>query len=202
MTASPSPAVAVVDLAPGAHDGDPTAVLHRLASDPVVRVVVLRGLADPDPAADLGAAVPAVAHQPQPVVAVLEGVVRGAALGLALAADLRLGAAGARLDLGDRPPVAGTSWTLPRLVGHATALELLLRRPVVDAERAASLGLLTAVPPAELEAALAACCDDLLRLPVHVATATRRAVAWSATQDLVSSLDHEARLAAVADQAR
>ncbi|GAB3108369.1 enoyl-CoA hydratase [Janibacter alkaliphilus] len=82
---------------------------------------------------------------PQPVVAALPGAAAGAGLGLALAADLRIGTprtvvatAFATVGLsGDY----GVAWLLDRLVGPAVARELLLLNPRLDGQRCLELGL-------------------------------------------------------------
>jgi 2-(1,2-epoxy-1,2-dihydrophenyl)acetyl-CoA isomerase len=83
---------------------------------------------------------------PKPVVASLSGPAVGVGMGLALAADLRIGGphammrtafAGVGLS-GD----SGVAWFLTRLVGHARARELLYLNPRVDAQRCLELGLI------------------------------------------------------------
>lgn len=88
-----------------------------------------------------------LAELPIPVVAAVRGVAAGAGAGLAMLADFRIGGPGtsflmafAKVGLaGD----SGVSWTLPRLVGHAKATELLMLAESVPAAEAARLGLLT-----------------------------------------------------------
>jgi 2-(1,2-epoxy-1,2-dihydrophenyl)acetyl-CoA isomerase len=83
----------------------------------------------------------------KPVVAAVRGTAAGAGAGLALLADFRIGGptttllmAFANVGLaGD----TGVSWTLPRMVGHAKATELLILAEPVDASEARRLGLLT-----------------------------------------------------------
>lgn len=90
--------------------------------------------------------VAALFRSPKPVVAALPGAAAGAGMGLALAADLRVGCArtvmktafaGVGLS-GD----FGVAWLLDRVVGPATARELLLLDPRLDAEECLRLGLL------------------------------------------------------------
>jgi 2-(1,2-epoxy-1,2-dihydrophenyl)acetyl-CoA isomerase len=81
----------------------------------------------------------------KPYLAVLPGAAAGAGLGLALAADLRIGStravmttAFARVGLsGDY----GTAWLLERQVGPAKARELMFLSAVLDAEASLQLGL-------------------------------------------------------------
>jgi 2-(1,2-epoxy-1,2-dihydrophenyl)acetyl-CoA isomerase len=110
-----------------------------------------------------------LANLPKPVVAAVNGTAAGAGASLALLADFRI--AGPRTSFlmafanvglaGD----TGISWSLPRLVGHGRAVELLMLAEPLPADRAAELGLVTtlvdddgAVLPAaqELAARLAA----------------------------------------------
>ncbi|MFB9237145.1 enoyl-CoA hydratase-related protein [Plantactinospora siamensis] len=84
---------------------------------------------------------------PKPVVAAVRGMAAGAGASLAFLADFRIGGpatsflmAFAQVGLaGD----TGVSWSLPRLVGHAKAVELLMLAEPVRAEEALRLGLLT-----------------------------------------------------------
>jgi len=88
---------------------------------------------------------------PVPVIAALPGAAAGAGLGLALAADLRIGSeraviasAFARVGLsGDY----GATWLLHQLVGHARAAELMFLGDRVDAQTCLRLGLLNWVVP-------------------------------------------------------
>jgi 2-(1,2-epoxy-1,2-dihydrophenyl)acetyl-CoA isomerase len=88
-----------------------------------------------------------LAAMPKPVVAAVRGTAAGAGASLALLADFRVGGprttflmAFANVGLaGD----TGVSWALPRIVGRARALELLLLAEPVRAARCAELGLLS-----------------------------------------------------------
>lgn len=93
----------------------------------------------------------------KPVIAALPGAAAGAGLGLALAADLRIGTprtvvatAFATVALsGD----FGVAWLLDRLVGPARARELMLLNPRLDGRACLDMGLLNRlVPEEELEA--------------------------------------------------
>ncbi len=88
---------------------------------------------------------------PIPTIAAVNGPAVGAGLNLALACDLRILAAGARLAapflrLGIHPG-GGCTWMLTRIAGSATARELLLLGEPVLAERALQLGLAAEVVP-------------------------------------------------------
>lgn len=102
-----------------------------------------------------------VAESRKPVAVHLHGAALGGGLELALAAGLRTAAPGTRLGLPEVGlglcPGAGGTQRLPRLVGAAAALDLMLGGETVTAERALSMGLIDAVATeAEAEALCAA----------------------------------------------
>jgi enoyl-CoA hydratase/carnithine racemase len=86
---------------------------------------------------------------PKPIVAAINGPVAGIGLVQALMCDIRFAATGAKITtaFARRGLVAehGISWILPRLVGPARALDLLLSARVLLAEEAAELGLVNRV---------------------------------------------------------
>ena len=86
-----------------------------------------------------------------PIVAAVQGAAIGGGLGLALAADLRVGAPEARLSanfarLGFHHGF-GLTVTLPMVVGPQRAMELLYTGRRIDGERAHELGLLDHLVP-------------------------------------------------------
>ena len=131
--------------------------LERLRADDNVRAVLLRG--DGDKAFVSGADISEFGAQrndvasvqsydravkaaqdgiigfPRPVVAAISGICYGGGLGLALSCDLRLGS-GYSLDGVQR---------MVDVLGVARASELFYAAPVVDAQTAASIGLVNAV---------------------------------------------------------
>jgi enoyl-CoA hydratase/carnithine racemase len=90
---------------------------------------------------------------PKPIIAAINGPCAGIGLVQALMCDLRFAAAGAKITtaFARRGLVAehGISWVLPRLVGPARALDLLLSARVVLAEEAAEMGLVNRCLPGE-----------------------------------------------------
>jgi len=86
---------------------------------------------------------------PKPIVAAINGACAGIGLVQALMCDVRFAAEGAKLTtaFARRGLVAehGISWILPRLVGPARALDLLLSGRVVLAEEAQAMGLVNRV---------------------------------------------------------
>ena len=86
---------------------------------------------------------------PKPVIAAINGACAGIGLCQALMCDIRFAAAGAKFTtaFARRGLIAehGISWILPRLVGPAGALDLLMSGRVFLAEEAAQLGLVNEV---------------------------------------------------------
>jgi enoyl-CoA hydratase/carnithine racemase len=83
----------------------------------------------------------------KPTVAVLNGDAVGVGLELALACDLRLAHEQARLGLPQVTdgliPFCGGTQRLPRIVGQAKALELVLTGELLEAREALRIGLVT-----------------------------------------------------------
>lgn len=90
-----------------------------------------------------------------PVVAAINGAAVGAGLLLAMAADIRIASETAKMGvnfvkLGLHPGLGGT-FTLPALLGHARAAELLFTGKLITGAEAAQMGLVNrAVPAAEV----------------------------------------------------
>ena len=93
-----------------------------------------------------------LADLPMPTIAAIEGNALGGGLELALACDLRIASARARLGLPEVrlavTPGAGGTQRLPRIVGMARAKELILTGRILDANAAARIGLVNEVVPA------------------------------------------------------
>ncbi|TDC32047.1 enoyl-CoA hydratase-related protein [Micromonospora sp. KC213] len=88
-----------------------------------------------------------LANLPKPVVAAVRGMAAGAGASLAFLADFRIGGPKTKFLMAfagvGLAADTGASWTLPRLVGHAKAVEMLMLAEPVGAEEACRLGLLT-----------------------------------------------------------
>lgn len=106
---------------------------------------------------------------PQPIIAAVHGAACGGGFAMALAADVRIAGASARMNaafirLGLSACDVGVSYFLPRLVGASVASELLLTGNFIDAARAERTGLVSrVVPDDELDAAARQMAADMLR---------------------------------------
>jgi 2-(1,2-epoxy-1,2-dihydrophenyl)acetyl-CoA isomerase len=132
----------------------------------------------------------------KPVVAGINGVAAGAGLSLAMAADMRLGAARMRLVAGypriGASPDGGLTWTLPQAIGYEAAMRFLLENRTVDAEEALRLGLVgEVVPDDRFEVRLAEYCALLAERAPLAARLTKRAVARATAIDLESHVRYE-----------
>jgi enoyl-CoA hydratase/carnithine racemase len=91
---------------------------------------------------------------PKPVIAAINGACAGLGLAFALTCDIRFCAENAKLTtaFSRRGLIAehGTSWILPRLVGPAHALDLLISGRVFRGSEAAELGLVNRAVEDEL----------------------------------------------------
>jgi 2-(1,2-epoxy-1,2-dihydrophenyl)acetyl-CoA isomerase len=137
--------------------------------------------------------VTALASMAKPVVAAVNGVAAGAGASLAFACDLRVVAQSASFNLAFASVGlscdTGASWTLPRLIGHAKATELMLLPRTVRADEALMLGLATSVvPDEELRATAGELAQRLAQGPTLAYAAIRRALAFSAGHGLTESL--------------
>lgn len=145
-------------------------LLDRAAADPAVKVIVVTGAgkgfcagADMDSLQSIGASAgtggaESAAGQreqyftttiPKPVIAAVNGACAGIGMVQALMCDIRFAAAGAKFTtaFARRGLIAeyGMSWILPRLIGTARSLDLLMSGRVILAEEAAAMGLVNEV---------------------------------------------------------
>jgi 2-(1,2-epoxy-1,2-dihydrophenyl)acetyl-CoA isomerase len=146
--------------------------------------------------------VTAIATMPKPVIAAVNGVAAGAGASLAFACDYRLLADGAGFNLAfagiGLSCDTGSSWTLPRLVGRARAIELLYEPRTIRAEEALHLGLASRVVESQtLMAEARALATRLAAGPTAAYGAIRRSVAYSAGHTFEESLAFEAEMMAM-----
>ncbi len=130
----------------------------------------------------------------KPVIAAINGVAVGAGLDFALMCDMRFMARSARVSEGyikvGLVPGDGGAYWLPRLVGTAKAMELLLTGDFVDAEEAHRIGLANRVyDDAELMDETRGFAEKIAAGPPRITRMIKRAVYQSARSDLRTSLD-------------
>ena len=130
----------------------------------------------------------------KPVIAAINGAAMGAGMDMALMCDLRVCSDRARLaesyiNLGVVPGDGG-AYFLPRLVGTARALELLLTGDVLGAEAALGLGIVNRVVPHDrlMEETLALAGKIASKPPLAVRM-TKRSVYQGLTGSLRAHLD-------------
>jgi len=140
--------------------------------------------------------VTALATMPKPVVAAVNGVAAGAGASLAFACDFRVLTEAAGFNLAFTGVAlscdTGSSWTLPRIVGRAKALELLYFPRTISSAESLELGLATTVVGAEeFEGEVATLARRLADGPTVSYGAIRRSVEFSASHDFAESLVFE-----------
>ena len=138
---------------------------------------------------------------PVPTVAAMHGFAIGSGLEMALCCDFRIAAEDTRFRLPEAAlgmiPFATGSQSLPRVIGRAQALDLLLTSRWFDSEEALGLGLVHRVAAA---GSLADAAEELLtatrRLPREARAAAKAALRRGADVRLAEGLRIEAALAA------
>lgn len=134
-----------------------------------------------------------------PVICAFNGLAYGGGLEIGLACDIRIAAETARFALpevqvGSMPGSGGTQ-RLPRLVGHANAMWMLLTGDAIDAQTALRIGLVSHVvaPESLMETAtgIARRLANAAPLAVH---AIKQAVRDGLEMPLPVALAHERRL--------
>jgi enoyl-CoA hydratase len=130
--------------------------------------------ARPPPEHALGSVLRRLEALGKPSIAAINGICMGGGFEFALACDIRIAAAGdypiglPEINIGLLPGAGGTQ-KLPRLVGQARALEMLLRGRTVAPAEALSLGLVQEIADDPLERALAIGREIAAKSPLAVA---------------------------------
>ncbi|MEU7132185.1 enoyl-CoA hydratase-related protein [Streptomyces sp. NPDC046261] len=143
--------------------------------------------------------VTAITRMPKPVVAGVNGVAAGAGAGFAFAADYRVVADSAAFNTSFAGVAltadSGVSWTLPRLIGHGRAADLLLFPRNVSAQEAYELGIAQqVVPAAELAATAEGVARRLAAGPTGAYAAIKESLAYGAEHALADTLAKEDEL--------
>jgi enoyl-CoA hydratase len=195
-------------------------VLGAIRDDSEVRVALFRGAGDrafcagADLSEFLTAPSPIIARQARwerdiwglflsinkPMIAALHGFVLGSGVEIALCCDIRLAAEDVQFGLPEPGlgiiPAAGGSQTLPRIIGGAKALEILLSGRWVKAEEARRLKLVSQVlPKKELLPAAEELAERIAGFNPLAAAYAKQAVTRGLDLSLEQGLELEARLA-------
>lgn len=193
-----------------------TATLKQVKKDPEVRAVVLTGagsafcsgqdLSDFEGEEVDFAEVLRGRYNPlietlvsieKPVIAAVNGTAAGAGVSLALACDFRLAHEKARfveafINIG-LVPDSGNLYFLPRIVGHAKAMELAVLGEKVRADEAAEIGLVTRVVSDDnWEDEVQAFAVRLANMPTKAIGLIKRYMQKSWENDLSEVLENEA----------
>ncbi|MGH4034123.1 enoyl-CoA hydratase/isomerase family protein [Actinomycetota bacterium Odt1-20B] len=200
-------------------------VLTALSTDSTIRAVVLTGAGrsfclgariddleqcaqgPPDEVAartearlaELATVIRCIRSLPCPVIAALNGQVAGAGLALALACDHRIATERTTLNLAysrlGASTDGGVSWFLPRMIGHARALELLLGHTVLRGSQALQWGLVTTIVPRDsLLTAAHEHAASLATLAPHTVRAGKTLIDASLTSTLAEHMRREHEL--------
>ena len=152
-------------------------------ADPDVRVVVVTGAGrgfcagmDLNALSDVGSTAPTsnledprpdtLMHLSKPVIAAINGACVGVGFVIATACDIRFASDSAKIGTlfarRGLPAEDGVSWSLPRIVGTAKALDLLLSARIILGQEAAELGYVSrSYPDDELMPAVLEYARDL-----------------------------------------
>jgi len=131
-----------------------------------------------------------------PTIAKVDGVAYGAGANLAIAADITLASADARLSFGFRQVGlgidSGTSYLLPRQVGVSRAKELVFTGEMLDAEEAADLGLFNHVYEEEFDERADAFIEPIAAGPTVALRHSKKLIEQGMDASLTDALDNEA----------
>jgi len=194
-------------------------VLGAIRDDPEIEVVVLKGAgekafcAGADLTEFLTAPTPVIARQArferdvwglflsvkQPMIAAMHGYVLGSGIEMSLCCDIRLASEDARFGLPEPGlgiiPAAGGSQTLPRTIGTAAALEILMSGRWITAEEALQLRLVNqVVPRTDLFTEAERIAETIKSYPSLAVRYAKQAVTLGLDMTLSEGLELEARL--------
>jgi 2-(1,2-epoxy-1,2-dihydrophenyl)acetyl-CoA isomerase len=198
-----------------------TQALKTASRDPEVRAIVITGagrafcsgqdLQSVKDEADFGEVlrqlynpmIQQLAAIEKPVIAAVNGTAAGAGMSLALACDFRLASEKASfleafIHVG-LVPDSGNLFYLPRMVGHAKALELALLGEKISAKTAKDYGLVTKVVPVNAwEEEVQAFVQRLANMPTKAIGLIKRYLMQSWDADLYEMLEKEAYAQSIA----
>jgi 2-(1,2-epoxy-1,2-dihydrophenyl)acetyl-CoA isomerase len=133
---------------------------------------------------------------PYPVIGAVNGAAAGAGFSLALMCDTRIASENAFFVVAygriGASPDGGMTYFLPRVVGPARALELMLFDPILNAEQAQAEGIVReVVPGGKLRERARAVAEELAAKAPHYVRMCKRLVAQSLDNALAEHLQLE-----------
>jgi enoyl-CoA hydratase/carnithine racemase len=137
---------------------------------------------------------------PQPLIAALHGYVFGSGIEMALCCDIRIASEDAQFGLPETGlgiiPAAGATQTLPRTIGCAKALEMMLLGHRIDARKAFEMGLVNrVVQKAKLMPTVEGIARQITRFDPIAVRSAKQAVVRGLNLTLPQGLELEKRLA-------
>ena len=138
---------------------------------------------------------------PKPVIAAVNGAAIGVGVTMILPCDVRLAASNAKLGLTFAKlgllPGLGSTHLLPRLVGRAKALELVLSARVIPAVEAAEVGLVNrVVAPEDLLGEARALAAEMAQSRPEVLAAAKAALLYGEAHGMAEAMAREQALSA------
>jgi enoyl-CoA hydratase/carnithine racemase len=136
----------------------------------------------------------AIRTMPKPVIAAVNGAAVGAGCEIAVACDFRIASEKARfgevwINLGCVPALGGM-YLLPRIVGLAKAVELVMTGEVIDAREALRIGLVNkVVMPPDLAPAAEELAQRLARGPARALAAAKEALNRGLASSFLAELE-------------
>lgn len=131
---------------------------------------------------EFGQVYDAIIDMPKPIIARLNGVTVGAGFQIALLCDMRIASENAKVAMTEInvgiPCITG-SFLLYHIAGYFQAAELTLTGSVVDAKRAAELGVINrVVPTGELDSTISDLTDNLKEKPPGAMALQKEWLRW------------------------
>ncbi|MGO9454256.1 MAG: enoyl-CoA hydratase-related protein [Candidatus Binataceae bacterium] len=144
----------------------------------------------------LHGAISTFSHMSSPIVAAVHGSAAGAGFSLACACDFVFAAETAKFTMAytrlGLTPDGSATYFLPRIVGYRRALQLAIANPVLTADQAQVLAIVTrVVPDADLLTSARAFAEELATGPTQALGGVKRLLLDSATNNLEAQMAHE-----------
>jgi len=141
-------------------------------------------------------AIATFAHMQKPLVTAVNGVAAGAGFSIALAGDLVLAASSATFTSAYTKialaPDGSSTFYLPLAVGWKKAYEIMVLNPVLTAQEAADLGIVSRIfEDATFAKDARALCKELAEGPTIALGTTKRLLRNSAYSSLETQMEHE-----------